>query len=49
LAANISALLRDSDLRARFGSYGRKRVLEYFNAERMAQDAARAYEAVLSA
>ena len=49
LAANISALLRDSELRARFGSYGRKRVLEYFNAERMAQDAARAYEAVLSA
>jgi glycosyltransferase involved in cell wall biosynthesis len=49
LAANISALLRDSDLRARFGSYGRKRVLEYFNAQRMAQDAARAYEAVLSA
>jgi glycosyltransferase involved in cell wall biosynthesis len=49
LAANISALLRDPERRARLGSYGRQRVLEYFNAERMAQDAARAYEAVLSA
>lgn len=49
LAANISALLRDPELRARFGSHGQKRVREYFNAERMAGDAARAYEAVLSA
>jgi glycosyltransferase involved in cell wall biosynthesis len=49
LAGNISALLRDRELRARFGSYGQKRVREYFNAERMAADAARAYEAVLSA
>lgn len=49
LAANISALLRDPELRVRYGAYGRKRVLEYFNAERMARDAARAYEAVLSA
>ena len=29
------------------GRYGRARVLDYFNAERMALDAARAYEAIL--
>jgi glycosyltransferase involved in cell wall biosynthesis len=49
LAANISALLRDPEKRTRFGRYGQERVRQYFNAERMAADAARAYEAVLSA
>jgi glycosyltransferase involved in cell wall biosynthesis len=49
LAGNISQLLRDPLLRARMGQYGRERVLGYFNAKRMATEAARAYEAVLRA
>jgi glycosyltransferase involved in cell wall biosynthesis len=49
LAANISQLLADPALRARMGLHGRERVLDYFNAHRMASDAARAYEAVLRA
>jgi glycosyltransferase involved in cell wall biosynthesis len=48
LAANITTLVRDPALRARLGQHGRARVLEYFNGERMARDAARAYEAVLA-
>jgi glycosyltransferase involved in cell wall biosynthesis len=48
LAANISTLVSDPALRARMGQHGRARVLEYFNAERMARDAAKAYEAVLA-
>jgi glycosyltransferase involved in cell wall biosynthesis len=48
LAANITTLIRDPELRARLGRHARQRVLDYFTAERMAQDAARAYEAVLS-
>jgi glycosyltransferase involved in cell wall biosynthesis len=47
-AANLVALLKDGGLRARMGAYGRARVLEYFNAQRMARDAGEAYEAVLS-
>jgi glycosyltransferase involved in cell wall biosynthesis len=47
LARNIVALLKDSGLRARMGAYGRSRVLDYFNAQRMARDAAEAYEAIL--
>ena len=47
LAGNIVTLLRDPELRARMGAYGRARVLDYFNAPRMARDAARAYDAVL--
>jgi glycosyltransferase involved in cell wall biosynthesis len=47
LAANIATLLRDRDLRTRMGRYGRSRVLDYFNAERMARDAARSYRAIL--
>jgi glycosyltransferase involved in cell wall biosynthesis len=49
LAANISQLLREPALRARMGEHGRERVLGYFNAKRMAADAARAYGAVLRA
>src|SRR6185369_1990702 len=49
LASNISTLVRDPELRRNFGRRGRARVLEYFNAPRMARDAARAYEAVLKA
>jgi glycosyltransferase involved in cell wall biosynthesis len=47
LAANIVNLLEDPGLRARMGSHGRTRVLEYFNAQRMARDAGDAYEALL--
>lgn len=49
LAANITTLVRDPALRARLGQYGRTRVLDYFNAQRMARDAEQAYEAVLGA
>jgi glycosyltransferase involved in cell wall biosynthesis len=47
LAANISRLVREPELRKSFGEHGRKRVLEYFNTRRMAADAASAYEKVL--
>src|SRR5262249_54162308 len=47
LAAHISTLLKDRELRAEFGRYGRARVLERFSAERMARDAAAAYERIL--
>jgi glycosyltransferase involved in cell wall biosynthesis len=47
LARNIVTLLRDPELRARYGRHGRQRVEEYFNAQRMARDAERAYEKVL--
>jgi len=49
LAAHIVTLLKDADLRARMGAYGRTRVLEYFNTARMAGDAGEAYEAILRA
>jgi glycosyltransferase involved in cell wall biosynthesis len=49
LAKNIVTLVRDPELRARFGAYGKKRVHEYFNAPRMARDAEAAYEAILNA
>ncbi len=49
LAANIVRLLRDPAERARMGEHGRQRVVEYFNAPRMAADAAAAYEKILSA
>jgi glycosyltransferase involved in cell wall biosynthesis len=48
-ATNVATLLRDPALRARMGEHGRKRVVEYFNAERMAADAAAAYEKILLA
>jgi glycosyltransferase involved in cell wall biosynthesis len=47
LAARIVTLLRQKDLRERMGDYGRARVLDYFNARRMADDAGLAYEAIL--
>jgi glycosyltransferase involved in cell wall biosynthesis len=48
LARNILTLVKDGELRARMGAYGRSRVLEYFNAQRMARDAGAAYESILS-
>ena len=48
LAANILKLIKDRELRARMGQAGRKRVLEHFSAERMAQDTAAAYHTLLS-
>lgn len=47
-AANILTLLRDPALRQRMGEYGRQRVIDYFNAQRMAADTAAAYEKVLA-
>jgi glycosyltransferase involved in cell wall biosynthesis len=48
LTGHIVTLLRDATLRAKMGAYGRSRVLEYFNAQRMARDAREAYEVVLN-
>ena len=45
--ANILTLLRDPALRQRMGEYGRRRVVEYFNAQRMVKETAGAYEKVL--
>jgi len=48
LAANITTLVNDPELRSRLGREGRARVLDYFNAQRMARDAERAYEKILA-
>lgn len=48
LAGNIVTLLRNPELRSQMGEYGRRRVVEYFNAERMAGDAASAYRRILA-
>jgi glycosyltransferase involved in cell wall biosynthesis len=48
LAAHILSLIRDPELRASMGAYGRARVVEYFNAQRMARDAGAAYEALVA-
>ncbi|HXX66610.1 MAG TPA: glycosyltransferase family 4 protein, partial [Polyangiaceae bacterium] len=47
LVGHIVTLLENRELRARMGAHGRARVLEYFNAQRMARDAGEAYEALL--
>lgn len=49
LAAHIVALLRDPQRRAAMGAYGRGRVVDYFNAQRMALDAGDAYAAMVPA
>jgi glycosyltransferase involved in cell wall biosynthesis len=49
LAQNILTLLKDPELRAKMGEYGRAQVSERFSARRMAADAATAYEGVLAA
>jgi glycosyltransferase involved in cell wall biosynthesis len=48
LAANVATLLRDPQLRTRMGESGRQRVLEQFDAPRMARDAEQAYGAILA-
>jgi glycosyltransferase involved in cell wall biosynthesis len=48
LASNLVTLLRDRALREKMGEYGRARVLAQFSADRMALDAAAAYDDVLS-
>jgi len=48
LASNIVSLLRDPEMRAKMGEYGRAQVLARFSARRMAADAATAYESVLA-
>jgi len=48
LARNIVTLLRDPELRHRMGKYGRSRVLDYFNVQRMARDAEQAYDSVVN-
>lgn len=45
LSAAISTLCRDAALRARLGAAGRRRVLEEFTVERMAERTIRIYEA----
>jgi glycosyltransferase involved in cell wall biosynthesis len=47
LARHQIALLKDPELRARMGAYGRARVLDYFNPHRMARDVRDAYESIL--
>lgn len=47
LAANISTLVQDAGLRQRMGAQGRARVVEEFQASRMARDAASAYRSLL--
>ncbi len=48
LSANLLALLRDPALRSRLGEYGRRQVEARFTADRMAEDAARVYESLIS-
>ena len=47
LAANLVQLLQAPAERERMGHYGRERVIAYFNARRMAQDAGLAYQRIL--
>jgi glycosyltransferase involved in cell wall biosynthesis len=46
LARNLVTLLGDAELRVRMGAHGRARVLDYFNAQRMAREAGEAYEKI---
>ena len=48
LAANLRVLLRDPELRARMGEYGRSQVEARFTAARMAADIGLVYESLLS-
>jgi glycosyltransferase involved in cell wall biosynthesis len=48
LAENIARLLRDGALRREMGEFGRQRVLEYFNPQRMARETGDVYERLLA-
>jgi len=48
LAENISQLLRSAELRRQMGEYGRTRVLEFFNPQRMARETGDVYQRVLA-
>jgi len=47
LTENIVTLINNPALRKQMGEYGRKRVEDYFNAQRMADDVERIYQLVL--
>jgi glycosyltransferase involved in cell wall biosynthesis len=48
LAANLRVLLRDPELRAQMGEYGRQQVEARFTAARMAADVEQVYGSMLS-
>ncbi len=48
LAANIMRLMADRALRQQMGEYGRSRVYQYFNAQRMTSDFEKLYEGVVN-
>lgn len=48
LAAKLLTLMRDPELRRRMGEQGRARVEQYLTGERMARDAERIYQSILS-
>jgi glycosyltransferase involved in cell wall biosynthesis len=48
LAANLIALIDDPVKRREFGDYGRQRVLEYLNAQRMADEVEAVYRLVVN-
>jgi glycosyltransferase involved in cell wall biosynthesis len=48
LAANMRTLLRDSQLRAQMGDYGRRRVERSFTPERLAEDTAALYTRLIA-
>jgi len=47
LAEHILTLVNDPAMRKQMGEYGRKRVEDYFNTQRMADDVERIYQLVL--
>jgi len=47
LAANLVAVLRDPDLRARMGEHGRQRVQDFLNPRRLANEIEQVYRRVL--
>ncbi|MBK8988841.1 MAG: glycosyltransferase family 4 protein [Chloroflexi bacterium] len=48
LAANIVQLIQDQALREQMGIYGRTRVYQYFNAQRMTQDFEKLYTSLVN-
>ena len=48
LATNITTLIAHAELRTEMGEHGRRRVLDHFTPERMAQEVEAAYRAILA-